>query len=124
MTDPRFARPDDPLAQLRQRIDATREAAEQLAAEAAQALRAQRSGQVPPHGWATPEEREETRTELHALVGLLETLRDLVPPELQQQVREVVRQILLLIRAIIDWWVDRMDVQRGAEPEIEDIPIS
>jgi hypothetical protein len=122
--DPAFARPDDPLASLRERIHATREAAEHLAAQAAQALQAERNGGVPPRGWATPHEREETRSELQAMVALLEALRDLVPPELQHQVREVLRQVLLLIRAIIDWWVDRIDVQRGAEPEIEDIPIS
>ncbi len=124
MTDPSFAQPDDPLAQLRERISATREAAEHLAANAAEAMRAERNGGVPPRGWATPEQRDETRVELQALLALLEALRDLVPPELQHQVREVIRQVLLLIRAIIDWWVDRIDAQRGAEPEIEEIPIS
>jgi hypothetical protein len=122
--DPAFSRPDDPLTNLRERIHATRAAAEQLAAEAAEAIRAERNGAVPPRGWATPEEREATRSELHALLAMLEALRDLVPPELQQQLREVLRQLLLLIRAIIDWWVGRIDVPRGAEPEIEDIPIS
>src|SRR2546426_8062311 len=106
MTDPTFARSDDPLAELRERVRATREAAERLGEEAAEAMRAEREGRVPPAGWATPGQREETRAGLQALVGLLEGLRDLVPPELRQQVREVIRQILLLIRAIIDWWLD------------------
>jgi hypothetical protein len=124
MTDPSFARPDDPLAELRERIRATREAAERLGEEAADAMRADREGRVPPSGWATADQRAETRAELQALVSLLDAVRDLVPPELQQQVREVVRQILLLIRSIIDWWLDRIETVRGVEPTVEDIPIA
>jgi hypothetical protein len=51
----------------------------------------------------------------------------MVPPELWQQIRELIRQLLLLIRAIIDWWVDRIEGSpgpRGAAPEVEDIQIS
>ena len=52
------------------------------------------------------------RDELDALVALLRALRELVPPELQQQVSEVIRQVLLLLRAVIDYWVDRLDAPR------------
>lgn len=125
MTDPSFARSDDPLADLRERVRATREAAERLGEEAAEAMRAERERRVPPSGWATPGQRSETREELQALVALLETIRDLVPAELQQQVREVIRQILLLIRAIIDWWLDHIDpALHAGEPVVEDIPIT
>jgi hypothetical protein len=47
-----------------------------------------------------------------------------VPPELQQQVSEVIRHVLLLLRAVIDYWVDRLDAPRPAEVEVQDIPIS
>jgi len=51
-----------------------------------------------------------------------------VPPELWQQIRELIRQLLLLIRAIIDWWVDRIEPgpsrPRGAATPVEDIEIS
>ena len=101
---------DDPLDALRERIRATQEAAEKLAGEP-----------------RTPGD-EETAREAQALVALLQTLRDVVPPELWQQVRELIRQLLLLIRAIIDWWVDRIepgpDRPRGAAPAVEDIEIS
>jgi hypothetical protein len=124
MTDPSFARPDDPLADLRERVRATRAAAERLGEEAAEAMRAQREGRVPPRGWATPQERDDTREGLQVLVGMLESIRDLVPAELQQQVREVVRKILLLIRAIIDWWLDRFEAAaRPAAATVEEIPI-
>jgi hypothetical protein len=124
MTDVPSSAPDDPLAQLRDRIHATREAAERLAEEASEAVRAERERRVPPSGWATQEERNHAHDELQALVGLLEALRDLVPPELQQQLRELIRQSLLLIRAIIDWWVERIDALPDPQPEIEDIPVA
>lgn len=104
----------DPLDDLRERIAQTKDAAERLA------------GQVPPQGWRSPEDREETVREVQALVGILQTLRDLVPPELWEQLREVTRQLLLLVRALIDWWVERIEssgAPRGASPEVQDIPI-
>jgi hypothetical protein len=99
---------DDPLSALRERIRATQEAAERLAAE-----------QRGPGD-------EETAREAQALVAILQTLRDMVPPDLWRQIRELIRQLLLLIRAIIDWWVDRIEGPgpRGAAPEVEDIEIS
>jgi hypothetical protein len=102
---------DDPLEALRERIRATQEAAERLAAE-----------QDGPGGPGD----EQTAREAQALVALLQTLRDVVPPELWQQIRDLMRQLLLLIRAIIDWWVDRIEqpAPRGAAPVVEDIEIS
>ena len=43
----------DPLADLRERLEATRDAAEQLAGEAASAARAEREGEDPGPGWRT-----------------------------------------------------------------------
>jgi hypothetical protein len=102
---------DDPLEALRERIRATQEAAERLAGGAsASAPRA---------------EQEQTVQEAQALVALLHTLRDVVPPELWTQVRELIRQLLFLIRALLDWWVDRIETSpRGAAPVVEDIEIS
>lgn len=104
----------DPLDDLRDRIEATKTAAERLL------------GEVPPQGWRTPDDHEETVREVQALAGILSTLRDLVPPELWEQIREVVRQLLLLVRALIDWWVERIESQgapRGRTPDVQDIPI-
>ena len=93
--------PPDPLTELRERAQAAQEAAERLAGEA----------------------RHETRDELEALVGLLRTLRELVPAELQQQLTETIRQVLLLMRALIDFWVERLETPRPEAVEVEDIPI-
>ena len=57
-------------------------------------------------------------------MALLRALRELVPPELQQQVSDVIRQVLLLLRAVIDYWVERLDAPRPAEAVVQDIPIA
>jgi hypothetical protein len=108
--------PTDPLAGLRDQLRATREAAERLGREHG----------VPPQGWATPPRpgAATAHDELAALVALLHALRDLVPADLQQQLAEVVRQVLLLVRALIDRWLEHLEPERGAEPEVEDIPIA
>ena len=101
--------PDDPLQELRDSLSATRAAAERLAGEAARARAEHAEGRVPPAGWATPEEHGERRDELQALLVLLEALRSLVPADLEAQLREVTRQVLLLVRAVVDWWLERVE---------------
>ena len=105
----------DPLEELRERVRATTEAAERIMAEKA-----------PRRGWATPPPPTGgAANEMQALVALLESLRDMLPPELRTQVTELVRQLLLVLRALIDWLVDQLERRpRGGEPEVEDIPIS
>jgi hypothetical protein len=108
---------DDPLEDLRDRVKAATEAAERIMRE-----------EVPARGWATPPppRREgEATSEMQQLVALLESLRDVLPPELRAQVTELVRQLLLVLRALIDFLVERLDRgPRGGEPEVEDIPIA
>ncbi len=115
MTDP--APPTDPLAELREQIRMTTEAAARLATETA-AARAD-AQPVPPSGWATtPDEQAARQQELQALVALVEALRDLVPDELKAQVRDVLRQLLLLARALVDWWVERLDDPAPTQPGV------
>jgi hypothetical protein len=119
----------DPLGDLRARIAATQEAAQRLAGEAQQAAREAASGRVPPQGWAAPQDRAARQEEAQALVALLQALRELVPAELQAQLTEVIRQVLLLLRALIDWWVDQLEQRPEAgRPDRregpQDIPIA
>ena len=116
--------PPDPLADLRDRLRATQEAAARLAGD---------RPKVPPQGWASPGSGaggEGARAdpglgdELQQLVAVIASLRELVPPELQQQVSDLIRQVLVLVRAILDWWIERLEPARGSEPDVEDIPIS
>jgi hypothetical protein len=107
--------PTDPLADLRDRLRETHEAAARLAGS---------EPRVPPQGWAAPGKSSSNDDELAQLVALLGSLRDLVPPELQQQVTDLIRQVLLLVRAILDLVIERLETERGGEPEVEDIPIA
>lgn len=116
---------DDALERLRAQVEAAHSAAEQVA-QAAAATSAQRA-EVPPRGWAPTGEQPRPSTEtpeVRALVALLEIVRDLVPADVSQQVMELVRELLLLARAIIDLVVSRMERPRPADAEVEDIPLS
>jgi hypothetical protein len=134
MTDPA---PDEPLEALRLRLEATQRAAERLVRETAEFVGSERAGtegagadsprteRVPPNGWEAPPSSGQATGELQALAGLLETLRGVLPEDIQRQVSEIVRQLLLLVRALIDWWIARMDREhRGADVSVQDIPIS
>jgi hypothetical protein len=54
--------------------------------------------------------------------ALLDALRRMVPPELQEQFMALQREVLLTLRALIDWYLERLDA-RTRPVEVEDIPI-
>jgi hypothetical protein len=110
--------PDDPLGELRERLARTHEAAERLAEAATGARR-----RPPPAGWQAPSDAGEGGPELRAVATLAEALRSLVPPDLQEQIGALVRELLLAVRALIDYLVDRLERRRSAPVEVEDIPI-
>ena len=53
---------------------------------------------------------------------LLDGVRAAAPRELRDQVTNLIREFLLTLRALIDWYLERLD--RGPrEPEVEEIRI-
>jgi hypothetical protein len=56
------------------------------------------------------------------LFVILDSLRRAAPREVQDQLTSLIREFLLTLRSLIDWYLERLDRPR-AEPEIEDIPI-
>ena len=60
--------------------------------------------------------------DLGAVLALVDGLRAAVPPELQQQVTALARELLLTLRALIDWQLERLE-ERPREPRVEDIPL-
>ena len=60
--------------------------------------------------------------DLSALIAIFEALRRAVPTELQEQFVALQRELLLTLRALIDWYLERLDGNTRA-PQVEDIPI-
>jgi hypothetical protein len=131
--------PDDRerLDDLRGHIDAAHAAADRLVreaqarAEAADAAFRDRLRGVPRTGWAVGDEHApapEGPTELQLALRLLEAVRDAVPPELTAQVAQALRELLLAVRALIDWYLERLERLAeggsGTDDRVEDIPIS
>jgi hypothetical protein len=57
-----------------------------------------------------------------ALFVLLDGVRRAAPRELQDQITQLIREFLLTLRSLIDWYLERLDRPRR-EPEVENIPI-
>ena len=57
-----------------------------------------------------------------ALFVVLDGLRRVAPREVQGQLTDLIREFLLTLRSLIDWYLERLDRPRR-EPEVEDIPI-
>jgi hypothetical protein len=57
-----------------------------------------------------------------ALFVMLDGLRSVAPRELEGQVNNLIREFLLTLRSLIDWYLERLD-RPDHEPEVEDIPI-
>lgn len=112
------------LRRLEERLDQASETAQRLMAEAAQA--ATEASKPPPSGWQAPDNGRPSATpgaELDALIGALRSLRELVPPEVLQRLTEAVKDILLALRALIDWYIERLNRRPAEPPRVEDIPI-
>ncbi|MDX6668155.1 MAG: hypothetical protein QOK04_1535, partial [Solirubrobacteraceae bacterium] len=45
-----------------------------------------------------------------------------LPHELEEQFSQLLREVLMTLRALIDWYLERLE-RRPAEPRVEDIPI-
>lgn len=101
------------------------EAAERLVREAQeQAERAAREG-LPPNGWAAPGGPPPASgfPDLSALLALAESLRGQLPPELAARLADALRELLLALRAVLDYAIERLDHAPPEEREVEDIPI-
>ena len=57
-----------------------------------------------------------------ALFVMLDGMRRMAPRELEGQLTNLIREFLLTLRSLIDWYLERLDRPRR-EPEVEDIPI-
>ena len=78
----------------------------------------------PPAGWQVPEDSGPSLTpDLDPFVALIQAVRDLIPPELQRRLVAALRELLLALRALIDWYLERLERRREQSVEVQDIPI-
>lgn len=128
---------EEAIRRLEARLDQASETAQRLMAEAAAAAARRREQaetesdgdgptRPPPSGWQSPDGDSPGRSpggELDALIGAVRSLRELVPPEVIQRLAEAVKEVLLALRALIDWYIERLERRRAEPPPVEDIPI-
>ena len=113
--------PADPVDVLRERIRAATEAAERLARDVTGGDR--EPGRPPPRGYAVPG-HDGPSARPDPLVALLELARASLPVELAEQLAELVKELLLALKALIDWALDRVEQRSAAPVEVQDIPIT
>ncbi len=78
----------------------------------------------PPDWWdePSPPPPRRGRLDFTAFFVLLDAIRRAIPGDLQNQFTAFVREGLLTLRSLIDWYLERLDrPNRG--PKVEDIPI-
>ena len=68
------------------------------------------------------QDREQRPPDPAALFVMLDGMRRMAPRELEDQVTNLIREFLLTLRSLIDWYLERLD-RRPPEPQVEDIPI-
>jgi hypothetical protein len=111
--------PRDALRRLEQRLSSASDAAERLIAEAA------RTAKPPPAGWQAPADQDRQGGDFEVLVQAIHAVRELIPPDVLSRLAAALRELLLAIRALIDWYLERIDRRRGSgADEVEDIPIT
>jgi hypothetical protein len=105
----------DPLDDLRARIEAAQAAAERLAAETAAIGEESEDG--------VPRAASVAGAEVHALAAAAHAVKALLPADLWEQLCDLVRGLLLLVRALIDRWIQALGPPPAAAPIARDIPI-
>jgi hypothetical protein len=117
--------PQEPLRRLEERLSRASEAAERLISEAA---RTREPGRPPPAGWQAPGQQEpasgERRgSELESLMQAIQALRELIPAEVLERIMAAIREVLLALRSLIDFYLDRLERKPEEPVEVQEIPI-
>ena len=79
-------------------------------------------GEPPPHADAPHPPPPSGRMDFSPFFVLLDALRRAIPGDMQNQFTRLVRETLLTIRGLIDWYLDRLE-RPEPEQRVEDIPI-
>jgi len=80
------------------------------------------AGQEPPPAGSEPPPPPPGRMDFSPFFVLLDALRRAIPGDMQNQFTRLVRETLITIRGLIDWYLDRLE-RPEPEQRVEDIPI-
>jgi hypothetical protein len=116
----------DALRALEERLDRATRAAERLLGDAATAGRA-----IPAAGWRADGADDEPAAsgrwiesaDAELLLALATGVLGRIPTELQQRLIAALREVLVALRALIDWCLERAERRRRTPAEVQDIPI-
>jgi hypothetical protein len=106
--------------------DAIREA-ERLVREATQRAEEAAGQSLPPRGYDVPRREGASGPafpDLSSLNAILELARQGLPPDLQRQLQQALRELLIALRAVLDYSIDRLEPAPPESTPVEDIPIS
>jgi hypothetical protein len=115
--------PPEALRRIEQRLAHASDAAQRLIAEAARAR-----DRPPPAGWQAPF-REQDRpggqraAELELLIAGMRMVGGLLPPEVLERLAAALRELLLALRALIDFYIERLERRPREHDGVQDIPI-
>ena len=115
--------PQQALRALEERLARASEAAQRLMDEAA-GVGGQRK--PPASGWESGRQEPASRgpaPELETLLAAIRSLRELIPPDVADRLVAAAREFLLAVRALLDWYLERLERRRTEPPEVQDIPI-
>ena len=103
------------------------EEAERLVREAQRVAEEAAAGAVPPRGWSVPGDDRAGQAgpypDLAQLTALIESLRDVVPPDLARQLADALRELLIALRAVLDWYIARLEPPEPPDSDVQDIPV-
>lgn len=85
-------------------------------------------GRPPPSGWQQPggetRERWLESDQFELLLSLVANVRDRIPADLRHRLQAALRELLIALRAVIDWYLERSDADANGERAVRDIPIT
>ena len=111
--DPRQTRPGEPRTPWRYGQGPRRPPEDPLGGDESYERVYEREQPPPPRGRGL---------DFTALFVLIDVIRRAAPRELEQQFTNLIREALLTMRSLIDWYLERLGGSER-EPRVEDIPI-
>jgi uncharacterized protein with von Willebrand factor type A (vWA) domain len=118
---------EDALRAVRAHLDEAHAAADRLVQEAqrqAEDAGGEPAAQVPPSGWDSAG-GDAAAPDLRALMALIDAVRESVPAELSRRLAAALRELLIALRALLDWYIEQLGdpAERRRDVEVEDIPL-